>query len=399
MGPSDACLITARNIRRERTGLHADIGVFLFEDPPRLIGRDIFNVGRHEELVRLCRAVHRRLPPLAKEAYLLESLESDLMYFCLWLDTQWEGQQFQVDAYTHAEAPSGPTFILHPYILDGGGSILFAPRESAKSYVCILFAGAITNGLQEPWRCTQRPVLYVNLERDPVSLKRRDYAAARVLGLKSTGITWLHARGYGMEAVARQVKAMATPETVVIYDSISRMGVGGLNDDVTANRSSDLANWASRTWLAIGHTPRADASHLFGSTHFENASDVLIRMTKDTKDEEMGIGLQVTKANDFKKPAMQIHALTFDDIGLLSMRSSNSKQFPGLLGKADESTSGRITRIVDVLRIAGSGSATDVSEATGISRQACSSIMANTPEHFQLYQREGRTVIYKLANI
>jgi len=348
LGPDNMVQISAQNIRRERTGLHADVALFLFEDPPRLLGRDVFNIGRHEDMVRLCRACHRRLPKLAQDSYNLELLENDVLYFLLWISRMWEAQQFEVDEYVHEEEPPPLQFGLHPYVLDGGGTIIFGPRESAKSYVCILWAAAIANGLNGLWDTNQRPVLYVNLERDPVSMRRRDWGVARTLNIRQTNIRWLHARGYSMEAVAKQVRSIATPETVVIYDSISRMGLGSLNDDQTANKSADLANNASRTWLAIGHTPRGDSTHLTGSMHFENAADILVRLTKDEYNGRTGIGLKVTKANDFRKPPMEVTALTFDVKGLLRVENSSAREFPGLLEGETDSLPKRIYQILNV---------------------------------------------------
>ena len=387
-------LLTAQNIRREHTGLHADIAIFLMESPARLVARDVFNIGRHEDVVRLCRACHRRLPRMAQEAYPLESLENDLLYFLLWISQEWEGQQFTVLDYEHKEPPPAQQFIIYPYILDGGGTILFGPRESGKSYVCVAFATAISQGIKGLWNTVKRPVLYVNLERDPTSLRRRDYYVTQALGVQRSNIQWLHARGYGMEAVARQVRRMATPETIVFYDSISRMGLGGLNDDQTANRSADLANWASRTWLAIGHTPRGDATHLTGSMHFENAADILVRLAKDEHQGRIGVGLQVVKANDFAKPPQEIIALTFGDSGLSKVEPSTEKQFPGLLGSGGDTTAGRIERINECLDIVGSASAGDLEKTTGVRRQHVSSICSNTPKLYRVHHKEGREIFW-----
>lgn len=388
IGPGQAIQVSAQNIRRERTGLHADVALFLFEDPPRLLGRDVFNIGRHEDMIRLCRACHRRLPKLAQESYPLESLENDVLYFLLWISREWESQQFQIDTYQHEIVPPMPEFLINPYILDGGGSILFGPRESAKSYICILFAASIASGGEHPWQAPQRPVLYVNLERDPVSMRRRDWGVARTLGIKETHIRWLHARGYTMESVARQVRSIATPETLVIYDSISRMGMGGLNDDQTANKSADLANGASRTWLAIGHTPRHDTKQLTGSMHFENAADILIRLTKDEHAGRLGIGLKVTKANDFKKPPMEITALTFDEQGLVRCEQSSSKEFPGLLDGYANTSDGHLQQLVEHMVAHGATTATQAAKALQLDRTTISNLF-NQNETFVKLHRDN----------
>lgn len=398
MGPQNMAQISAQNIRRERTGIHADIAIFLFESPPRLLGRDVFNIGRHEDLVRLCKSCHRRLPKLAQDTYPLESLENDVLYFLLWISREWEAQQFAIDSYVHEDEPSKPEFALFPYVLDGGGTIIFGPRESAKSYVCILFAAAIANGItNDVWETVQKPVLYVNLERDPVSMKRRDWGVARTLGVNKTNIRWLHARGYTMEAVARQVRSIATPETLVIYDSISRMGLGGLNDDTTANRSADLANSASRTWLAIGHTPRANANQLTGSMHFENACDILVRLTKDEHAGRLGIGLKVTKANDFKKPPMAITALQFDEKGLLEILPSSAHEFPGLLeGQSGTNTDERLQDLIAYVMDQPEGKATASQAATDLDMRRATIVAMFNTERFVKLPKDGRNQFFGL---
>lgn len=397
MGPNHDLLVGARDIRRERTGIHADVGIFWLTDQPRLLGRDVFNIGRQEDLTRLCRSVHRRLPAPLKEAYPLENLELDLLYFCLWISREWELRQFEVVTYKHEEVPSPPSFALFPYILDGGGTIMFAPRESFKSYLCILMAMCIATG-GDFWTVQKRPVLYVNLERDNKLMDKRDFAVTRALGAPTESIRWLSARGGNMEAAARQVHGIATPDTVVIYDSISRMGLGGLNEDQTANRSADLANWASPTWLAVGHTPRDDNSHLFGSVHFENAADILVRVTKDEPDGKTGVALQVVKANDFAKPAKEVLALEFDEIGLLSVRRSDYHEFPNLSGSGDQSSGDRVKAIQDYLRTIGAASGSEIADELGIPRHTVANILANKTDVFAVSRKEGHSVLYQVRS-
>ena len=401
MGPSQMCLISAQNVRREHTGIHADTAIFLLsQTPPRLLGRDIFNVGRHEDIVRLCRAVHRRLPTVAREGYTLESLENDVLYFCLWLSREWEAQQFAIINYDHTSEPPAPGFVLWPYVLDGGGTILFGARASGKSYLCIAFAAAIANGSDSPWRTEKRPVLYVNLERDQRSMRRRDYAVAQALNLTGPNIRWLHARGYGMEAVARQVYRIATPETVVVYDSISRMGLGGLNNDETANRSTDLANWASRTWVAIGHTPRGDDSHLTGSMHFQNAADILVRVTRDELGDSLGLGLQIVKANAFRKPPMSITALRFDATGLTTIEASTVQEFPALLDHqpTPNTTEAHLRELVDHMKESPEQktTASEAADALKANRSGISRLLNGHNDLFVKLPMEGKSQPYGL---
>ena len=82
--------------------------------------------------------------------------------------------------------------------------------------------------------------------------------------------------------------------------------------------------------------------------HFENAADILVRLTKDEYNGRTGIGLKVTKANDFRKPPMEVTALTFDVKGLLRVENSSAREFPGLLEGETDSLPKRIYQILNV---------------------------------------------------
>jgi hypothetical protein len=390
-------LFAARDVRRTSTGIHASVGFFDRQNGKfNLLASNIFNVGRSQDQSKLCRDGFRRMSGILRETYPVETLEVELVYFCLWMETEWERQRFEITSYTHTEAPPPLVFALEPYIQDGGGTILFAPRESAKSYLAMCFGAIIANGLDGLWISQRRPVIYVNLERDPVSMRRRDYHVAQTLGLAETGIQWLHARGHGMESVARQVEKLSTPDSVVIYDSISRMGVGALNEDQTANRSMDLANWSSRTWLAIGHTARGDESHVFGSTHFENAADVIVKVVKEAKlDGTIGLLLHIVKANDQRKPRPEILALEFGEHGLSGIRKGLDREFTKLLASSAESGKPRMQQLIDYIQMIGPCSATEAAEGTGIDRSNISTWF-NGSGLFKVHEKRGKEVVYVL---
>ena len=70
--------------------------------------------------------------------------------------------------------PSMPNFDLAPYIVKGGGTILFGPPERMKTMTAMTMAICIDAGLSYPFASvSQSPVLYVNLERPAESMQRR----------------------------------------------------------------------------------------------------------------------------------------------------------------------------------------------------------------------------------
>lgn len=392
------CLaFAARDIRRNATGMHANIGVFSVEGEVwDLMASNVFNVGRSAEQGKLCRDAHRRLPLIPKNLYPVEAIELEMVTFCLWIDTQWEQQRFEDVQYEPDDTIPPMGYALEPYIQDRGGTIVFAPRQSGKSYLAMVWAASIANGLDAFWLSEKRPVVYVNLERDPDSMHRRDEMLRQALGIPRSNIRWLHARGHGMESVARQVKRMVDDDTVVIYDSISRMGLGALNEDATANRAMDLANWVSRCWVAIGHTARSDESHVFGSTHFENAADVIVRVNTEHKPTgTIGMMLTMTKAND--QPPRRPESLAFDfgPSGLTAVRKALDREFTKLLATSADSAKPRLQSLIDYIQMAGPCSATEAADGTGLPRTNISTWF-NSSGLFKVNERRGKEIIYGL---
>jgi hypothetical protein len=116
----------------------------------------------------------------------------------------------------------------------------------------------------------------------------------------------------------------------VILDSISRTGAGSLLSDETANKVVDMINSYGCAWLAIGHPPRGDDSHVFGSTHFEAGEDIGIRLKGQRKEHEVGISLTCVKANDIAYPPTETYKLTFDAFGLNTIGRADIRDFDDL---------------------------------------------------------------------
>lgn len=320
-----------RDLRRERTGMH---GLVAITSNGTVLAHDTYNLGRSEERRRLARRAHPDLGLLGQE-YTVEALNHDLDMVCLWACNGWEAARFVVERVDPAEAIEPLNVLLEPYIVDGGGTILFAAPGSGKSFLALLMAASLANGLRQIWNSAPTPVLYVNLERSRRSLMHRDMQLRRVLGLVDTGIDYLHAAGRSYRQVHSTVKrhVQDNPGTVVFLDSISRAGLGSLNEDQAANAFVDSMNSLETAWLGIGHTPKHNPDTLFGSMHFEAGEDIGIKVTSDLKDNVRGIAMQVVKANDIQIPPVRYLALEFDQEGLARVRNTTTSEFPALAGE------------------------------------------------------------------
>lgn len=387
---------SARDVRRERSGIHARVDIAINNVT---LGYSTFNVERDEDRVRLANSVFKQYSKngIAQD-YPNEFVKKDLDLFC---DGLWDEHvsDLMPEMMGGTLTPERPTFLLEPYIIEGGGTILFAPPGRGKSWSALLMAVAIDAGVSTSvWTVKQTPVLFLNLERSAQSLRNRLGAVNAALGLpRDRLIGILNARGKSLadiyEGCARWVAARETKGCVVM-DSLSRAGVGDMNDNEVGNKTMDLLNALSPTWFAPAHPPRHDASHVFGSQMFDAAADVIVQVLSEQGDEgPLGIGLQVTKVNDFRPPPVQLLAYEFDDYGLSGIRRARPGEFP-------EVEAGRrgnlLAEMSEYLRDQDSaiGSATEMAKALRRNRSVIAETLNKRTDRFVFVRKQGRTALY-----
>lgn len=387
----------AEDIRRERTGVHAKVSLGFQR---ARLAMDTFNVGRDEDRRRLAKAAHGLLKNGLESAYSFERLKHDLDTFCDLLPNAWECR-FDLCHYDANEPVAPLVYILRPYLLEGAGTIFFAPPKSGKSYILMTMAACIGAGLDALWRVQHRPVLYVNLERSEASMRRRWHWVCQVLGIKGIehAVWFLHARGLPFTALAKKLDSwrVDNPNGIGLVDSISRAGYGSLKDDDVANSIVDFLNHHLRTWGAIGHTTRDSGEHVFGSIHFDAGQDIGVKVMSQRKVKErlVGVSLQITQSNDTGTPAAECLSLEFgdrDEDGLIDIRRANMAQFSGLLlaqAKSDEE------KIEAHLSEFTEDSATKIAKATGVNRSNAATLLKNC-DRFVFRRKEGRDAIYGL---
>ncbi len=291
-------------------------------------------------------------------------------------------------------------FYLTPYIMKGGGTILFAPPGRGKSYATLLWAVSIDAGVKTFWPVIQSKVLFINLERSKESVVRRLAMVNFVLGLPpNRKLLLLNARGHSLHDVMPACRKAIRDKGVkiVFLDSISRAGYGDLNDNRPVNAIMDALSGLCDTWMAIAHTPRADESHIFGGVHFEAAADLVVQLSSETKDSRtLGIGFQITKRNDL--PAglgNSSYALEFGETGLCGFRNAETGEFPELESKAQGKKPSR-EQISDYILGTDNteASATEIAQETGLSRKVVASILSTDLMFVNTGKRRGHEVLY-----
>lgn len=325
-------LLSARDIRRERTGPHAAIEIFMDQV---VLAYDTFNIDRNEERVRLANSAHAQMSELARGCWTKADMKHALDEFLIGLWAQHLDLHAMSVEVEYDTSPSLPDFVLDPYVLRGAGTIMFGPPERGKSTTAMIMAMCVDAGLEWPWRApAQAPVLYINLERSAESMYRRVGRIQEAVGLpEGYRLPLYNARGRSLADVAESVREIIRRRNVgmIVLDSISRAGYGDLIDNQVGNKVADALNGFGVAWLAIGHTPRGDDTHLFGSQMFDAAADVMVGMvTERAADGTLGVGLKCTKANDMPWPAQQSWAYEFDQFGLARIRNAREGEFSEL---------------------------------------------------------------------
>ncbi len=365
----------AENLRKEKTGVHAKVHILT---NGVTVAWDQFNIERHQDRQRLINYAHKTLGKPSPANYGNDVMIYDFAQFC---DQLWNKSLAMVSAEDlEGDVTIPQRFYLHPFVLEGAGAIMFAPGGRGKSYVALLMGVSIDSGIDVFWPVEIAKVMYINLERSRDSMQRRLGFINRAMGLdEDRPLLFFNGRGHDLDSIGDHLLSEVESHRVevVILDSISRTGQGKLNADEVANKIADTLNALSKTWLAIAHTARNDDSHIFGSTHFENAADMTIRMHSAQEQMTLGVGLEITKANDVGRQPMSIVGFEFGPgtEGLTRAWPANDREFPELAGEQKKTLA---QEMMSYFRNeAPTGSAGELSKAMGRNRSLISGILAN----------------------
>ena len=382
----------AEDIRSERTGTHAKIYLGVNDE---LKAWDNFNVERSADRTRLANAAHRKYPDALTQLYTANQLQHDLDMFATLIWPKWVEtiSPARVVGFTDRVLPE---FVLNPYIVKGGGTIIFGPPERMKTMTAMTMAIAVDAGIAFPFDTKQAPVLYINLERPAGSMQRRLGDLNRALSLEpDRPIMMLNARGKSLADVEDGIAKAVQQEGIEVgfLDSISRAGYGDLIDNRVANTTIDIMNGLFDSWVGIAHSPRNDATHLFGSMHFEAGADILIQLlTQYRDDDSIGVGLQVVKSNDMKRPPLGTLGYQFDDYGVSQIFKPRDSDFPELLALR-VSSGGQTAEIKSFLLGNGAAHAEEIAKAINFSRGSIAKILSADPQ-FEVVKKEGHKILY-----
>ena len=374
----------AENIYRNATGIHARITLGL---DTTILAWSVFNIERDEDRTKIGNKAHTLLPAPLKLVFPKDHLKHELDLFCLQLWDVYQGY-YAIEDLAGKVNWEGIDFYLKPYLPKDSGTILFGPPGRGKSYVVLIMAVSMDSGESAWWDVgTPTKVLFVNLERSARSMRHRLARVNLALGYhENRSIQMLNARGHTLSDVKEAIKRAVGEKgiEVVLMDSISRAGMGDLNANDKVNGICDTLNNLCPTWMAIGHSPRGDDSHLFGGVHFDAAADVMIRLSSERQANSLGIGLDITKGNDLPDFPTEYLALDFDgETGLVNIRHPGNMEFTELALGQKRSL---LVEVTEYLGVEGKASANTIAKGINKDRANVSRLLNGRSE----FTRQGR---------
>ena len=397
-GTDHKLVLRAEGVRKEKTGVHAKVTIGV--DTMR-VDQDTFNIGRREDRTRLVNSALKS-PQISELKPRIESiLEHEMLMF---LEGLWE---FEVGRNAPEKRGgsvqrTAPPWQLKPYLLQKAGTILFAAPGFGKSWTALALAVMVDAGYKFFYEVEQGPVLFVNLERSAESVDIRLADVNAALGQpRERPLMRLDRRGRRFVDVADSVRKICQSDGIamVVLDSLSRGGYGDLNANDDSNAAMDSLNSLGTGWLALGHTARGDATHVFGSQMQDAAADITVQLISEERVDKygkvtLGIGLKGMKANDVRKPPLSILAYEFDELGLVGIR----KPRPGEFLTIENESVGLDMRsqVSSYIRQEGAATATAIARDTGLNRSKVSALLASGPEFSG--ERKGREVVYRVVD-
>ena len=383
----------ATNFRVERSHKHATVAIF---QDTYLLDEDDISIAKREERQRLMNSAYKALVEPMKTWTLAQS-QTDFLTF---LRTVWERWNDSTDvSMTHGTEQQPNAWLLAPYFIEGAGTILYAPPGSGKSWTALSMSISLDAGGSNIWTPQrQANVLYVNLERSEDSFARRIGALNEALGHeRNRPLRMIHGRGKTLVDVQSNVtRAVKTHKIeLIVVDSLSRAG-SSLVDDHAANQTMDILNGFDKAFLTVGHTPRGDTNHVFGSQMFTAAADAEFKLEGFAQEGFLYQKLSLTKSNDFGWVSDQALVYTMDpEYGVTHVNMIDADDFPTKEEEQDKRKAGaRELNANELAWIVDQGAVTPSMMAKHFGRgdSWASRILADS--NYVEGNKQGRSIVY-----
>lgn len=286
-------------LHEERDGLKCEMSISTSRPPtPGLLREGRFNLSSATTRTSWVKALQERDPDVDWYA-VFEAV-------CAKAVRRWRQGEPLIDL-ADVEVPAELPYLVHPLVIDGATSVLFADGASGKSLILLACAVSVATGEEIiPGIIPQRsgPVIYWDWEWDAESHAERLQAICAGAGIEVPRGMILYQREMAsvIEAVPRMRKRIAeTGAIFVVADSLGFARGGEPNSADLTVRMFGAFRTLTVPVLASDHVSKdaKDGTHSFGSAYTFNAARMMWRVDaqKEEGKDEFYTALVNTKAN------------------------------------------------------------------------------------------------------
>ena len=321
------------NIHHEKDGLKCKLTVNM-TSVSKLIRQGAFNLSSTRTRTEWQRALSERVKEIESDAW-YEVMEQ----ICAMSERRWEEGDPLIKLADVDESDAEP-FLLAPFIVQGGPSVIFADGASGKSMFALAAALSIATNIpvlgEGRYPKKRGPVVYLDWEWSAAEHKKRLVALCKGHDIPELPDNLYYRRESAPlvdSAVAIRRLLAEVGAVCVVVDSLG-FARGGEPDsaDLTLKVFAAINSWGVPA-LITDHTNKNGGNQQqsgFGSIYSKNSARTMWRL--DTVHNEEGSnlmsGLVNTKANGklYSPQAFQINIRTDDDYNLTSIKYQARKQ-------------------------------------------------------------------------
>ena len=237
-------------------------------------------------------------------------------------------------------------YMVKPFLPEKSGVILYGSPKTGKSYMCGSLGISVDAGYNGIWPVDKAKVMYVNLERNEDSMRRRLGQINRALGLNPRRPLLMYNANESTlkQAYASIAKDMVEHEVkLVIIDSLTQSGYGDFNDNRVGAQVIKVLNRLIKptgaSYLAIGHTPKSDENTLLGAQSQIAGADVMVSLKSEyhqRNKKQLGIMLKMVRQNDSPPLDSPIITLEWDTLGLRTVGTGDITNFSSLMDQEND---------------------------------------------------------------
>ena len=237
-------------------------------------------------------------------------------------------------------------YMVKPFLPQNSGVILYGSPKTGKSYLGGSLGISVDAGYDGIWPIEKAKVMYVNLERNEDSMRRRLGQINRALGLNPRRPLLMYNANESTlkQAYASIAKDMVKHEVkLVIIDSLTQSGYGDFNDNRVGAQVIKALNRLIKptgaSYLAIGHTPKSDENTLLGAQSQIAGADVMVSLKStyhQRNKKQLGIMLKMVRQNDSPPLDSPIVTLEWDNLGLRTIDTGDITNFSSLMDQEND---------------------------------------------------------------